>query len=177
MADCIINSGIYELPCAQIGGINEVYIGTFDKDTKYTLDVDNVITAVLAGTPTLYAFVQDSETAGLVQTPQFNRENLAMSMQSVLNIKSYGLDKDKRNQFLILAKAPVFALIKSNAGLWYLAGLENAGRATEGLAQLGMALLDHNGFTLSFTWNSQNGVFLVSDAGVADFTLISNVVS
>lgn len=174
MADCIIGSGIYELPCAQIGGIDEVYIGTFDKDFKYTLDADNQITGVLVGaTPSLYAFVQDSESAGLVQTPQFNRENLAMSMQSVLNIKSFGLDKDKRNQFLILAKAPVIALIKSNSGLWYFAGLESAGRATEGLASLGTALLDHNGFTLSFTWNSLNGIYLVDEAALSDFSLIT----
>jgi hypothetical protein len=104
---------------------------------------------------------------------QFNRENLAVSQQVVLSIKAYELDDEKLNHFRVLSKAPVIALIQSNAGIWYMAGADSAGRATEGLAQLGIAQTDHNGFTLSVTWNSKNGLYVVTDAGLAGFTFVN----
>lgn len=161
---CIIDNGIYTLPCAQIGGVEEVYLGTFNKLYTYSLDADNVIDGVLSGTaslPTLYGFAQAQQTAGLVITPNFSPENLAVSIQSVLSIKVFGLDANNRNQFLLLTKAPVFAVVKSTAGLYYLIGYSNEGRATEGTGGLGIQQLDMNGFSLSFTWNDQYGPFLV----------------
>lgn len=160
---CGIDSGIYVLPCASIGGVSEVYLKTYTKGDTWTYDADNIIDGISSGTASFYAFVQDDQTASLITTPQFNRENLAVGMQTALSIKAYELDEDKLNHFRVLSKAPIAALIKSNAGIWYMAGADTAGRATEGLAQLGLANTDHNGWVLTFTWNNQNGVYKVED--------------
>ena len=156
---CIIDAG-YTLDCNTIGGVDKVYIGTYTSDATYTLDVDNIITGVTSG-GTVYLFEQDIEFAGLEQTGQFSRENGTVFYESVLSCKFIELDAALRNTIIALGRAPVFAVVKSNAGSHYLLGLENSGRATEASASLGMAQGDLNGATLSFTWKSQNGAYLM----------------
>jgi hypothetical protein len=107
---------------------------------------------------------QDIEFAGLEQTGQFSRENGSVFYQSVLSVKFIELDKELRNLVLALGKAPVYAVIKSNAGQVYILGVESAGRATEGVASLGVAQGDLNGATLSFTFSSANGAYLMDEA-------------
>ena len=159
---CIIDSG-YTLGCQSIGGIQKVWLGTYTSDATYALDVDNVITGA-TNTNTVYNLDQDIEYSGLDQTGQFNRENGTVFYESTLSVKFLELDKDLRNLILNLGKAPVYAVVKSNAGHYYLLGLETAGRATEGTASLGVALGDMNGANLSFTFKSQNGAYLMDEA-------------
>ena len=45
---CIIDNG-YTLGCSSIGGVEKVWIGTYDADSTYTFDANNVITAVTNG--------------------------------------------------------------------------------------------------------------------------------
>lgn len=170
---CIIDNG-YELGCASIGGVEKVYIGTYDESVKYTLDADNMITAVATGTPTVYLFEQDVESASLIQNGQFNRANLTVFQESILAIKLFAWTKELRNTYNALAKAPLFAVVKSNAGLYYLAGLETAGRATEGALNLGLAMGDMNGATISISWKSQNGVYLLDGSILGTDIIIGN---
>jgi hypothetical protein len=159
---CIIDNG-YTLGCNTIGGVEKVWIGTYDADSAYAFDADNVITGVTSGT-TVYLFEQDMEFAGLIQTGQFSRENGTVFYESVLSVKFTNLDADLRNTILALGKAPVVAAVKSNAGLFYYLGVETAGRATEGTASLGVAMGDMNGATLSFTFRSANGAYLIEES-------------
>ena len=159
---CIIDSG-YTLGCQSIGGVEKVWIGTYSSDATYALDADNVITGATSAN-TVYNIDQDIEYSGLEQTAQFNRENGTVFYESTLSVKFLQLDKDLRNLILNLGKAPVYAVVKSNAGHYYLLGLETAGRATEGTASLGVALGDMNGANLSFTFKSQNGAYLMDEA-------------
>jgi hypothetical protein len=156
---CIIDNG-YTLGCSSIGGVEEVYIGTFAAAATYTLSATNVITAA-ASAPTVYRFEQDVEYGGLSQTGVFTRENGTVHYDTVLSIKLIELDAELRNTILALGKAPIYAVVKSNAGLFYLLGLETAGRATNGVASLGTAMSDMNGATMEFTFKSQNGAFLM----------------
>jgi hypothetical protein len=159
---CIIDNG-YALGCASVGGVEKVWLGTWADASTYTMDADNIITAVTSAS-TVYLFEQDMEYAGLNQTGVFTRENGTVHYESVLSVKFTNLDADLRNTVLALGKAPVVAIVKSNAGLYYIAGVETAGRATEGTASLGVAMADLNGATLSFTFKSQNGVYLINGA-------------
>jgi hypothetical protein len=156
---CIIDNG-YTLGCASIGGVEEVYLATFDGDATYTLDVNNIITACTS--QSVYRFEQDSEYAGLAQNGVYTRENGTVHYESILSLKFVDLDATLRNSILALGKAPLFAVIKSVAGLYYVAGVETAGRATNGVASLGTAYSDMNGATLEITWKSQNGVYLMN---------------
>lgn len=160
--DCILDSG-YVLDCNSIGGVERVWIGTYSSLTSYTLDIDNVITGATAAN-TLYSFEQDIEFAGLEQAGNFSRENGTVFYESNLSLKFTNLDKDLRNTLVAIGRAPLYAVVKSNAGLYYLLGLETAGRATEGVASLGVALGDMNGATLTVQWKSAQGAFLLDEA-------------
>lgn len=160
---CLIDTG-YQLGCSSIGGVEKVWIGTYDADSTYAFDANNVITAVTSGV-TVYLMEQDIEFAGLNGTGNFSRENGTVFVETALSIKFIELDADLRNLFIALGRSPIFAVVKSNAGHYYACGVESAGRATEGMASLGVAQGDMNGVTLTITWRSANGAFLL-DGGV-----------
>jgi hypothetical protein len=92
-------------------------------------------------------------------------------------MKFIHLDANLRNLVNALGKAPIFAVIESNAGEYFLLGTESPGRATEGVSSLGVAMGDMNGSTLSFTFKSENPAPLtvagILNSGVADPTLIT----
>tara|TARA_R110000803_G_scaffold150192_1_gene215600 strand:+ start:3055 stop:3567 length:513 start_codon:yes stop_codon:yes gene_type:complete len=170
MGTCIIDNG-YTLGCASIGGVEEVYLATFNGAATFTLDTDDIVVGCTSYS--VYKFEQDSEYAGLAQNGVYNRENGTVHYESILSLKFIDLDASLRNSILALGKAPLFAVIKSVAGVYYIAGVEVAGRATAGTASLGTAYSDMNGATLEVTWKSQNGVYLM-DAAVlgTDITII-----
>lgn len=159
---CVINDG-WDLGCATIGGVSKVYIGTYDDAVTYTFDVNNNITAI-AGTPTVYLFEQDIEWAGVTQTPTASRENSTVFFETKLSIKLIELTTATLNSIKALTKAPIFAVVVSNAGAYYVLGVENAGRYSEGDASLGVAQGDMNGANLTFTWKSANGAYTMNSA-------------
>ena len=61
-----------------------------------------------------------------------------------------------------LGRAALIAVVLSNAGDYYLCGVETSGRASAGDASLGTALGDMNGVNISIAWKSANGVFLMA---------------
>jgi len=156
---CIIDEG-YTLGCSSIGGVEKVWIGTYSADQAYVYDVLNVISAVTSGV-TVYLMEQDMEFAGLNQTGQFSRENGTVFYESVLSVKFIELTAELRNLVIALGRAPIFAVVKSNAGEYYACGVESAGRATAGVASLGIAQGDLNGATFEITWKTPNGVYLL----------------
>jgi len=159
---CIIDNG-YTLGCSSIGGVEKVWIGTYSADQAYAYDALNVITAVTSGV-TVYLMEQDMEFAGLNQTGQFSRENGTVFYESVLSVKFIELTAELRNLVIALGRAPIFAVVKSNAGEYYACGVESAGRATAGVASLGIAQGDLNGATFEITWKTPNGVYLLDPA-------------
>ena len=159
---CIIDNG-YTLGCSSIGGLEKVWIGTYDADQAYAFDANNVITAVTSGV-TVYLMEQDIEYAGLNQTGNFSRENGTVFYETALSVKFIELDADLRNLMIALGRAPIFAVAKSNAGQYYACGVESAGRASEGMASVGVAQGDMNGVTFTFTFRSPNGAFLLNSA-------------
>lgn len=159
---CIINQG-YQLGCSTIGGVEKVWIGTYSANSTYAFDADNIITGVTSGV-TVYLMEQDIEFAGLNQTGNFSRENGTVFYETALSVKFIELDADLRNLMIALGRAPIFAVVKSNAGEYYACGVESAGRATEGVGSVGTAQSDMNGVTFTFTWRSANGAFLLDPA-------------
>ena len=159
---CVIDTG-YVLGCNTIGGVEKVWIGTYSADQSYTFDVDNIITGVTSGV-TIYLMEQDMEFAGLNQTGNFSRENGSVFYESVLSLKFIELSAELRNLVIALGRAPIFAVIKSNAGDYYACGVESAGRATAGVASLGIAQGDLNGATFEITWRTPNGVYLMNQS-------------
>lgn len=168
---CIIENG-FKLGCATIGGIEKVWIGTYDGTVTYDLTTTpGKATALVSNANAIkvYDFEQDYEYAGLGQTGQFSRENGTVFYESVLSLKFIELDVKLRNLVLALGKAPLFAVVKAMSGQYFILGVETSGRATEGVLSLGTANGDMNGGTLSITWKSQGGAY-VTDATILNFT-------
>lgn len=176
---CVLDNG-FALGCNVSGGVKNVYIGTYDPDVTYTETTPGIIDALNDNPNAVdaYNFEQDIEFAGLEQTGQYSRENGSVFYESVLSVKFIHLDAALRNLIQALGKAPIFAVVESNAGEFYLLGEDSPGRATEGTASLGVAFGDMNGATLSFTFKSEDPAKLASDllnfdSGTPDATKIT----
>ena len=141
-----------------------VYIGEWVEGVTVAQDSCGIITGITTTGLTVYQFEQDIEHAGLAQTGQYSRENGTVFYESNLSIKLIGLDCNVRNRMVELGRAPLFAVVKSNAGDWYYLGLESAGRASAGDASVGTALGDMNGLNQTIQWKSANGAFLIDGA-------------
>jgi hypothetical protein len=63
-----------------------------------------------------------------------------------------------------VSKGKIVALIKSNSGKYFFAGLEFPGRASAGDLSLGVALGDMNGANLTLMFKSKNGVYEVQES-------------
>jgi hypothetical protein len=157
---CNLTDG-YVLGCSSIGGVEKVYIGEWVDGVQVTQDACGIITGITTTGLTVYQFEQDIEHAGLAQTGQYSREAGTVFYESNLSIKLIGLDCNVRNRMVELGRAPLFAVVKSNAGDWYYLGLESAGRASAGEASVGTALGDMNGLNQTIQWKSANGAFLI----------------
>lgn len=160
---CNLTDG-YVLGCSSIGGVEKVWIGEFIDGVTVTQDSCGIITGITTTGLTVYQFEQDIEHAGLAQTGQYSRENGTVFYESNLSIKLITLDCNVRNRMVELGRAPLFAVVKSNAGDYYYLGLESAGRASAGEAGLGTALGDMNGLNQTIQWKSANGAFLIDGA-------------
>lgn len=158
---CNLNDG-YVLGCSSIGGVEKVWIGEYVDNVVYTQSTNGTITGITTTGLTVYSFEQDIEHAGLVQTGNYSRENGTVFYESTLSIKLIGLDATVRQRMVELGRAPLFAIVKSNAGDYYYCGIESSGRASAGDANVGTLLGDMNGLNQSISWKSANGVFLMS---------------
>ena len=177
---CLLTGGSYNDVCQAIGGGKNVWIGNFKRENKYTYDVNNVIDGVAAGTPELFLFVHDAERIAFNQTGDYSEENNAVRQNLVLSIKGFDLDADARNKYLELVKAPMFAIVEAENGLFYMGGVDTPGRAFESNAGIGLLQTDQNGYNISFRWKSKNGLFLV-DPEILNapdgITLIDSIIS
>jgi len=158
---CNLTDG-YLLGCSSLGGVEKVWIGEYVDNVVYAQNACGIITGITTTGLTVYSFEQDIEHAGLIQAGSYSRENGTVFYESTLSIKLIGLDCEVRNRMVELGRAPLFAVIKSNAGDYYYCGLESSGRASSGEANVGTLLGDMNGLSQSISWKSANGVFLMS---------------
>ena len=160
---CNLTDG-YVLGCSSIGGVEKVWIGEWVDNVVVAQDSCGIITGITTTGLTVYSFEQDIEHAGLAQTGNYSRENGTVFYESILSIKLITLDCNVRNRMVELGRAPLFAVVKSNAGDYYYLGLESSGRASAGDASLGTALGDMNGLNQSISWKSANGAYLINGA-------------
>ena len=159
---CIIENG-YELACASTGGIKRVWVGTWDADADYTISTATASLGVITGatgiTNPLYEMEQDIEYSGLSQPIQVNRDNGTVHFETQLTLKFIELDFELRNLVVALSRAPLYAVVESNAGKFYILGVESPGRVSEGESSLGTTFDDLNGVELTIQFKSKNGIY------------------
>jgi hypothetical protein len=156
---CILNDG-WDLGCFSVGGVEKVYLGTYNSNASYSYDADEVITGATSAS-TVYLFSQEIEHAGLEQVGVYNRDNGSTAYESKLSLKFINFDKNLRKTVIALGRAPIFAIAKLNNGEYVALGVSVPGRASEGAINAGVKFEDMNGSNISISFKSKDGMFLI----------------
>lgn len=167
---CIIDSG-YDLTCQSTGGVKRIWLGTWES-FEVTLGTQSEITDIYpagatAGTPinnTAYEFELDQEYGGLDQTGVFNRDNGTVHYESNISLKMINLDAALIETLKAVGRAPLYSVVESNAGVYYFAGVDTSGRASEAAASVGTAFEDMNGVNLTIQFKSPDGVYVIDES-------------
>ena len=167
---CILNAG-HVLDCADgIGGIKTIYIGNFDEDTVYSLDVDNQITGVTSGA-TYYTFEVPNESSSYVETATKSIENGTLFFTQTLSFPINGYTKDERNLMLILAKARTTIITLTQSGQYLVLGKSNGMDMTTGEGGSGQAYGDRLGVNFTFEGKEPENGHIMTTAASATLTV------
>lgn len=160
MADfssCLLNAG-YALGCKDnTGGIQKVFIANYSSLTTYTLDSNNIITAVAgealtsdpAGDMTFYTFEQRNENAEFTSEGQHSTENGTNFWIQTVNLIFHKNQAAIRNTLLLLAKASLVVIVLDQNGLYWVIGKQNGAELITSTSSFGKAYGDLNGVTVS----------------------------
>lgn len=148
---CVLTTG-YSLGCRDnIGGIQEVYIGTWNADAlTYTLGTNDIIGTFSGTWSGFQTFEQEIETGSFNQTGQFSTENGTTFYEQNLEISLHKLEAALRNTIKILGIGKWRVLIKDQRGKYWLMGAQNPVRVSASTPSLGKAYGDMNGAVITF---------------------------
>lgn len=157
---CLINAGRV-LGCNTIAGVEKIWVANYSSNTMATFGSANLITAMTNAPADFYLLEQDVEFGGLNQTGVYS--NNSVSFETSVAMKFIDMDAQLIQLVDQLSKAKIVALIKSNSGKYFFAGLEFPGRASAGDLSLGVALGDMNGANITIMFKSKNGVYEIDE--------------
>jgi hypothetical protein len=161
---CNLTSG-YSLGCRDsLGGIQRVFIGTWDADTVYGLTGPCDTINTISPTASFYTFEQELETASFIQNGQYSTENGTSFYEQVLEITLQKLDACNRDQIKILGQGVWRVIILDQRGTYWLMGKQNPVRVTAATPQLGKAFGDLNGAVITFTGKEPEPAFALTTA-------------
>lgn len=141
--------------CANsIGGVKKVWIANFDDVDTLTIASDIITAIAMVSSAKFKEYNFRPQTAEVVSTPQFNSENGAAYIQSVLTMQFAKQDTTKRLEMNALALGDLVVIYEDNNGKkWYL-GKDNPVTATGGDSGSGKAFSDANRYGIQLTDNS-----------------------
>lgn len=160
---CILNNG-YSLGCRDnIGGIQEVYIGSWNGDgLTYVLGTDDIIGTFSGTTGSFYTFEQEIETGSYTENGVFSTENGTAFYEQTLTITLHKLDAAMRNQIKLLGQGKWRIIIKDQRGNYWLMGKQNPVRVSAATPGLGKAYGDLNGAVITFLGKEPEPAYQVS---------------
>lgn len=155
-SNCLLNAG-YALGCKDnTGGIQKVFIANYSSLTTYTLDTNNIISALggeASGNPvgdlTFYTFEQRNENAEYASEGQHSTENGTNFWVQTVNLIFHKNEADIRNTLLLLAKASLVVIVLDQNGKYWVIGKQNGAELIASTASSGKAYGDLNGVTVS----------------------------
>jgi len=149
---CLLTHGRAEVCKEFVGGIKSIYFikyGDLGAITYGTVDTDNSDRiATIAGTMSLYKYDLKGANS-FEQTITSSRENGTTFAEQTLTFTIKGLDATTTKQMKLLAWGRPHVIIRTNAGNFFLAGLEHGMDVTTALVSNGTAMGDLNGYTLT----------------------------
>lgn len=149
---CLITSG-YSLQCRDnIGGVQNVYIGTFNGSSlTYTVSGTNSqITAFGGATTSFYTFNQPLETASFEQAGNYSTENGTSFYTQTVNITLQKLTSTSASLVNALGQGTWRVIVLDQNGIYWLIGAQNGARVSAATPNTGKALGDLNGTVITF---------------------------
>jgi hypothetical protein len=148
---CVLTSG-YTIGCRDnIGGIQEVYIGTWNgADLTYGITASGAISSFGGTWSTFFTFEQEVETGSFTENGVYSTENGTAFYEGTLEITLQKFDAAVRNKVLILGQGKWRILILDQRGTYWLMGFQNPIRVSAATPGLGKAFGDLNGAVITF---------------------------
>ena len=173
---CLLTHGRAEVCKEFVGGIKSIYfinygdLGAITYGTVNTDASDKIST--IAGTMSLFKYDLKGANS-FEQTFTSSRENGTTFVEQTLTFTIKGLDATTTKQIKLLAWGRPHVVIRTNAGNFFLAGLEHGMDVTTALVSNGTAMGDLNGFTLTLVGQEAiNANFLNVASPFADADLV-----
>jgi hypothetical protein len=171
---CAISYG-YQNSCRGIGGIQYIYIGSFNSGLQYILDTTpsgltssfNTITGFTGSTSSFFKFDGIPQTTSVIQVPTGSTDNGTFFWTQTLEMTNVGLNQALSENISILGKGRWRVLVLDQNGNWFLIGRQNGCYVTTGTGGLGKAPGDLNGMTITFESNDPEPIRQVSSAAAA----------
>jgi hypothetical protein len=175
---CLLTHGRAEVCKEFVGGIKSIYfinygdLGAITYGTVNTDASDKIST--IAGTFSLYKYDLKGANS-FEQTFTSSRENGTTFVEQTLTFTIKGLDATTTKQIKLLAWGRPHVVIRTNAGNFFLAGLEHGMDVTTALVSNGTAMGDLNGFTVTLVGQEAiNANFLNVASPFADTDLVGS---
>lgn len=147
---CLIANGRAEVCKDSVGGLEAIYFINYGDITAKTYDAtDTDMVATVTGVSNLYKF-ELKGTNSFEQTITSSRENGTTFVEQTLSIQLKKQDAATTKNVKLLAYSRPNIVVKTNAGDYFLAGLERGMDFTTGTISNGTALGDVNGYQLTF---------------------------
>ena len=149
---CELNIG-FGLDCKDgIGGIKKIVLTDFTNVDSFTLDSDEVVTAIIANdADAIYTYELPTQTGSFEETINFNRDAGTIFYTQTVNVMLNKLSAAKRLELQNVATARVVVFVNDSNGNWWAVGYEYGADLSTATAATGTVLGDMNGFTLAFT--------------------------
>ena len=148
---CLLTHGREEVCKEFVGGIKSIYFINYGLMGAITYnvatDLEDEIDTV-AGAFTLFKYDLKGANS-FEQTVTSSRENGTTFVEQTLTFTIKGLDATTTKQIKLLAWGRPHVVIKTNAGNFFLAGLEHGLDVTTGTISNGTAMGDLNGYTIT----------------------------
>ena len=136
-----------------IGGVAEFWIANMPSDFAAATDGSGEVTG-LTGTGLVYYKYEATNAQGAASVmndnPTVNDQNGTSYFDQTATYILNKMEKTKRNEIKMIARAKMSIIIKDNNGNFWLMGKENGVRLASGDNGTGTALGDRNGYSLSF---------------------------
>lgn len=149
---CLLSMGRAEACKDSIGGLKNVYFANFDieaADVTYDVTDTDLITAI-TGISSLYKYELKGNST-FVQNINSSRENGTTFFEQVLTLELKAQDAATTKEIKLLAYSRPHAIIETNNGQYFIAGLLRGMDVTGGTIENGTALADYNGYKITLS--------------------------
>lgn len=165
MPPCELSIGM-SLDCKDsLGGIKKIVLADKTNIDSFTLDANEIVTAILANNANeIYTYELPTQTGSFEETINFNRDNGTVFYTQTVNIMLQKLSSAKRLELQNVAKARVIVFVNDSNDNWWAVGYEYGADLSTATAATGTVLGDMNGFILAFTHETPKRAYKLADA-------------